>query len=301
MAKSKNLFRRVTGVVRLSYAHVGQPKDWGEGEEPKYEATALYEPGSETDKIIQRLIEDIFNAHDRSELADVELGENCELIGKNVHDPIQDGNDHKNDEYKGMLYFKATSKSKPALWEDNGDPMLDPADMYSGAFVQFSITGQAWRNKKGKAGISLYLNAIKFIEDGDELSGASASHDEFEDDAPSTGGRGRTQQTRTVSRGRVQDEPQDEAPAGRRSRGGRAEAPAAGRGRSAAPAQGGGRQRRAAAPVDDYEDEPQDEAPAGRRSRGGQAPYNESRGSGRSRGGRQAAPADDYDDDDVPF
>lgn len=164
----------ITGVVRLSYAHVWIPVSINGGTE-KY-SVALAIPKSDTKTI---------NAINKAVDAAIEDG-----IGKfggkkpskaALKLPLRDGDAERPDDevYKGCYFVNANSTTAPQIVDKNVQPILDQNEVYSGCYARVSINFYAF-NSSGNKGIACGLGNIQKIRDGEPLSGKSSAEDDFE-------------------------------------------------------------------------------------------------------------------------
>lgn len=67
-----------------------------------------------------------------------------------------------------ILKAYAQPKDKPLVVDQANQPILDPAKIYSGCEVEVAVNVYAHNN----AGVSMYLQAIRLVSEGDHLDGA---------------------------------------------------------------------------------------------------------------------------------
>lgn len=169
----KNSMKVVTGVVRLSYANVWEPKSINGGAE-KY-SVSLIIPKSDT-----KTIAAINTAVD----AAIEEGKG-KLGGKVPNKavlklPLRDGDiDRPNDEAYADCYFvNANSNTPPQVVNKQVEPILDRSEIYSGVYARVSINFYAF-NSNGNKGIACGLGNIQKIRDGEPLGGHTNAADDF--------------------------------------------------------------------------------------------------------------------------
>ena len=159
----------VTGVVRLSYAHLDEPYSHDSDRPAKYSTAILI------DKKDTAIIENIKKAC--SELAK----ENADILGntKNVRIPLRDGDAYfenmgeKYLPYKGNYFMNLSSKIKPALYDKlNNKIEFTQDEFYSGCFARVSMKLYTY-NVSGNKGITAELRAVQKIKDADRLDGVN--------------------------------------------------------------------------------------------------------------------------------
>lgn len=168
----------VTGKVRLSYAHLFEPKSIN-GSEPKY-STAILIP--KTDKATLKKIK-------AAQKAAAEEGKHKfkgGVVPKNLSTTLRDGDEEQdtvaNPEYAGHYFMNVSSKTKPNVVDLDLNPIIDAGEVYSGCYARVSLNFFAY-NASGNQGISAGLNNVQKVADGEPLGGVGSSpEDDFGDD-----------------------------------------------------------------------------------------------------------------------
>ena len=162
----------VTGVVRLSYANVWEPKSINGGEE-KY-SVSLIIPKSDKKTIAA------INA-----AVDAAIKEGVGKFGGKIPNkaalklPLRDGDTEREDEaYKDSFFVNANSTTPPQIVDSKVQPILDRNEVYSGVYARVSITFYAF-NSNGNRGIACGLGNIQKVRDGEPLSSRSNAEDDF--------------------------------------------------------------------------------------------------------------------------
>ncbi|WMJ86739.1 DUF2815 family protein [Anaerocolumna sp. MB42-C2] len=171
--ESKNPTKVVTGVVRLSYANVWEPKSIN-GSAEKY-SVSLIIPKSDTKTIA---------AINAAVNAAIEEGKG--KFGGKVPNraalklPLRDGDiDRPDDEaYVDCYFVNANSNTAPQVVDKQVQPILDRSEVYSGVYARVSINFYAF-NSNGNKGIACGLGNIQKIKDGEPLGGRSNAEDDF--------------------------------------------------------------------------------------------------------------------------
>lgn len=82
-------------------------------------------------------------------------------------------------ECKGCWVFTASSKTRPGVVDGNLQPILDPAQLYSGIYTNVGVTFFGYNAPQNK-GIGVALDNVQKVSDGEPLGGARASaEDDF--------------------------------------------------------------------------------------------------------------------------
>lgn len=163
-----NPTRVVTGEVRLSYAHLFEPQSI-QGSKPKY-SVSLIIPKSDRETIskIERAID-----------AAIEAGIG-KFGGKRPNKavlklPLRDGDVERDDEaYAGCLFVNANSTLPPEVVDQDLNPVLSPAEVYSGCYARVSLNFYAF-NTNGNRGIACGLGNVQKLRDWEPLGGGRTS------------------------------------------------------------------------------------------------------------------------------
>ncbi len=175
MKKSKmqakvNGTKVITGVVRFSYEHLWEPHAINGGDE-KYSLSILIDKDDKDtlDAINQAIDQAITDGKSR-------------LDGKtkNLKLPLRDGDEEREDDevYENMMFINASSKTKPAVVDQNLVPITNQEEVYSGCYGRVSINFYAF-NSNGNKGIACGLNNVMKTMDGDHLGGKSSAAADF--------------------------------------------------------------------------------------------------------------------------
>ena len=173
MANSKT--KVITGIVRLSYANVWEPKSINGGAE-KY-SVSLIIPKSDAKTIAA------INA-----AVDAAIKEGVAKFGGKIPNkaalklPLRDGDVEREDEaYQGAYFVNANSTTAPQIVDRSVQPILDRNEVYSGCYARVSINFYAV-NSNGNRGVACGLGNIQKVRDGEPLGGKSSAADDFTTD-----------------------------------------------------------------------------------------------------------------------
>ncbi len=166
----------VTGIVRLSYANVHEPKSINGGAE-KY-SVSLIVPKSDA-----KTIEAINKA------VDAAIEEGRGKFGGKIPNkaalklPLRDGDiDRPDDEaYAGSYFVNANSNSAPEIVDKSLNPIMSRSEVYSGVYARVSINFYAF-NSNGNRGVACGLGNIQKVQDGEPLGGRTSAADDFASD-----------------------------------------------------------------------------------------------------------------------
>lgn len=167
-AKSLGDARVRTGLVRFSFVHVFEPQKRDDGSDI-YNATILIQ---KDDKDTLKAIETAINAAKEKGIQEQWGGK----LPKKYADPLHDGED-KEDTYEGfdgVMYLNAKSNRRPKVVDKHLDPILDAEDFYSGCYGIVTLSFWPY-NRQGNVGVSVSLDNIMKVKDGERLGGGAAS------------------------------------------------------------------------------------------------------------------------------
>ena len=178
-ANHKNPTKVVTGVVRLSYANVWEPKSINGGA-PKY-SVSLIIPKSDT-KTITKIQAAIEAAYKEGEAKLKGNGRSVPALSV-LKTPLRDGDTERPDDeaYADAYFINANSASAPGIVDADRQPIIDRSEVYSGVYGRASINFYAF-NSNGNKGIACGLNNLQKIKDGEPLGGKSRAEDDFASD-----------------------------------------------------------------------------------------------------------------------
>ena len=166
----------VTGVVRLSYANVWEPKSINGGAEKYSVSLIIPKADTKTLSAIQKAI-------------DAAIDEGRGKFGGKVPSkatlklPLRDGDvDRPDDEaYTNCYFVNANSSSAPEIVDKSLNSVLNRSEVYSGVYARVSINFYAF-NSNGNRGIACGLGNIQKVRDGEPLGGKTSASDDFTSD-----------------------------------------------------------------------------------------------------------------------
>ena len=156
--------------VRMSYCYLLEPRKNDDGSDGKYGAMLII-PKGETATVKQ-----INEAIDAARKAAQAKGMKN---AQSLKSPLRDGDGERPNggeygpECKGCWVMNATSKRKPGIVNRRVQPILDPAEIYSGMWGIVDLNFSAY-DFNGNRGISAYLNNVQKVRDDEALGGSAA-------------------------------------------------------------------------------------------------------------------------------
>lgn len=178
----RNGTKVTTGVVRLSYANLLDPRAIAEGQDEKYSVSLIIpKEDKDTLKAIKEAIDEA------KEQGKAKFGGK---IPAGLKTPVRDGDEERPDDeaYAGSYFINANSKQKPKILEFvkfttdgkiKAEPIDSPEDVYSGMYACVSINFYAY-NQAGNKGIAAGLGNVLKVDDGERLGGGSSVEEDFD-------------------------------------------------------------------------------------------------------------------------
>lgn len=145
--------------VRLSFENLFQHETYEGKSTEKYTATFLIPKGSEQDAAVEQAIE---RAIARSSTPK-----------KPFITTYQDGDEKDYDGYEGMMSLKASTKRRPVVIDRDRSPIVEDEAydlMYSGMYVNASVTFNAGKDSYGKYRVWCNLRGVQRHRDGERFS-----------------------------------------------------------------------------------------------------------------------------------
>ncbi|MDR2666848.1 MAG: DUF2815 family protein [Holosporales bacterium] len=165
--------RITTGVVRLSFANIWEPRSI-DGAEPKYSASLLIS------KDDGQTIEKVNNA------IGVAIEKGKQKFGwtgqERLRTPFHDGDSERayDAAYANHFYVNANNRMKPLIVDSKCEEITDEERVYSGAYVRAIITMFPY-SKSGNKGVACSLGNIQKVKDGEPLGSPNNATNDFAD------------------------------------------------------------------------------------------------------------------------
>ncbi len=172
--------KSLTGVVRLSYAHLTAP--WVNPNQPngkaKYSVTLLI-PKTDTATVAD--LRASFEAAAREAVNKKWGGVRPPVIPDIIHDGdgVRGDGTPYGDECKGHYVLTASSEQKPQVVDiSNIRTELAPQDIYSGMYARVTVNFFGF-NTAGKKGVGCGLGNVLKVAEGEPLSGGASAESDF--------------------------------------------------------------------------------------------------------------------------
>lgn len=178
-----NSTRVVTGKVRFSFVSVFEAKAFGEGQIPKYSVMLLI---PKTDVATLARIKKAIDAAAQKGLSTKFNGKLPTVLKTTLKDADKDIDQdgelfvNKWDYTAGHYILNVSTRTQPQIVDAQCNPIINPAEFYSGCYGRASINFFAYNNN-GNKGISAGLNNLQKLEDGEPLGGFTSAEKDFAD------------------------------------------------------------------------------------------------------------------------
>ena len=161
--------KMTTPTGRVSFPYVFEKATSLEaGKEGKYEIT-LYIPKSEDISALRKNLEKVCREA---------FGAKFQSLEKLKHPPIKDGDDKDpSDPAYGHWIIRAKSSKRPVVVDASRSPIDSKEAIYGGCFGRINVTPASYAIPTGW-GVTLYLNALQKVKDGDRFGGGGVSAEE---------------------------------------------------------------------------------------------------------------------------
>lgn len=165
--------RVVTGQVRLSYVHLLKPRAAKPGDTPKYGVTILI---PKTDMATRQRIDAAINAAIQVAIAGKWNGTRPAQPALPIHDGdgVRPNGEAFSNECRGHWVITASNDRQPEIVDTNINPIINPAEIYSGMYARVAISFFGYFNT-GKKGIGCSLESVQKLADGEPLAGSAWS------------------------------------------------------------------------------------------------------------------------------
>lgn len=192
--ENKDRASAVTPVFRLSFPHLFKPSGMKGTpvETHKYSITMLFEKGDDdgTKDANMKWFNDLVRQARINK-----FGKDKDKWPKTLHPLKNSDNDGDSPKhvskqgYKEHWALKASTDQdhKPTVWDQNVKEIIDPSKVYPGCYCKAEVYCYVWEFPKGsgKYGVSLMLNKVQKVKDGESFGGGKPADQVFD---PVSGG-----------------------------------------------------------------------------------------------------------------
>jgi hypothetical protein len=162
----------ITPEFRVSYPKVFKPERNDLNGSDEYSLVALFAKGADLSKLKAAC----------KAAVEAKWGTDEKKWPKNLRMPFRDqadraktdddGNEYLPDGYvEGAFYLNLKSQKRPGVVNSRNEDIIDDSDFYGGCYARAQVNAKAY-DKNGNKGVSLYLNHVQKLRDGDPFGSA---------------------------------------------------------------------------------------------------------------------------------
>lgn len=165
----------VTPVFRGSFVWLNEPHAPPGSDNAKYSINVVLEKdNAEHMQFLKRLRKEIHELQ-------VEKFGDPEVKKYKFKSPIKDGDDELIEQWENCWVFQASTDRQPGVVGPDKAPIIDPKEIYSGAWYRISYSLYAWDHPTGGKGISVSLSNVMKVRDDEAFDGRTSAESDFED------------------------------------------------------------------------------------------------------------------------
>ena len=163
----KEIEKIITPIFRVSFPQVFQPKAAPGSDKEKYSIVMLFKANEDLSKLKALIKKCIFEKYPD------------ENIPEDFVTPLKDGNTKTYAGYENTIFCSANSMQQPGLIDETKTPILEPKDFYAGCYAIATVNAYCW-SYMGKNGVSIGLQNLMKMNDGEPLGGGANAEADFE-------------------------------------------------------------------------------------------------------------------------
>jgi hypothetical protein len=182
MATREKKPRMTTPIGIACFVHVFTPQEAREGQknrDPKYKLVLCWDKAAVKSEEMKQLKAACVAAAEAKFGADAR-----DKIKKGkIKMPWRPGTDYEENGFPfdedGAVFAAFSSKDAPGVVDKRAKPLTKQSEFYSGCFCR--VTYGVWAyDTDGNKGVTLFLNNVQKVKDGERLSGRPDAEDDFE-------------------------------------------------------------------------------------------------------------------------
>ncbi len=163
----KEIDKIVTPVFRVSFPQVFEAKAAPGSNSEKFSVVMLFPVKEDLSKLKALLKRSIARKYPDGN------------IPTDFVTPLKDGNTREYDGYKDTIYITASSQYQPGVLDEQKNTILNPKDFYAGCYAIATVNAFCW-SYMGKTGVSVGLQNLMKMNDGEPLTGGATAEADFE-------------------------------------------------------------------------------------------------------------------------
>lgn len=171
MTKEK-IDKIITPTFRVSFPQVFEAKAAPGSDRKKFSVVMLFKNTEDISQIKELLKRAIARKY-----PDGVLPVNSD--GTKFKTPLKNGNDKEYDGYANAITCTASSQFQPGIVDEQKQPIINPTEFYAGCYAVASVNAYCW-SYMGNNGVSVGLQNLMKVNDGEPLSGGATAEQDFE-------------------------------------------------------------------------------------------------------------------------
>ncbi len=173
MADEQPATQAKTPVVRLSFPNLFRPRAVEQGQEAKYSCTLIFDQAAQASPQFKALkLACALAVKKKWGDATPKVLHNPFIKAESLRKPMAGVE-------PGFIIVRASSKMQPGLVDRRAQDVHDETVFYSGSYVIASLNAFAWNNKLKGDGVSLGLNNLQWVKNGEPLGGRMPASADF--------------------------------------------------------------------------------------------------------------------------
>jgi len=166
----------VTPTARLSFPVLFKPRKVNPDDATaKYSATLLFDKAAQNTREFKRLQKEVETVIEERWGSDRPKKLKLPFLTVDDFDKVPDGyeDDH--------VIVRTNTVQAPGVVDRQNQPILSEEDMYAGCYVRAAVHAYAWEHRTGGKGVSIGLDHVQFVKDGERFGKKSKPADVFDE------------------------------------------------------------------------------------------------------------------------
>ncbi|MEG1907666.1 MAG: DUF2815 family protein [Gordonibacter sp.] len=170
-----NTTKAVIGPLRLCFVHLFKPHAFEGQTEEKYSCMILIpKDDKKTLSQIKRIQEAAITVGVKTKWGGKKPAQLKTTLRDGDTEPPTDG-----EEFEGHYFMNLSCKTAPGIVDGNRQKILDSTEVYSGCYCNVSVNAFPYK-AMGNVGVSVGLNHVQKVRDGDPLGGRGRAEVDFD-------------------------------------------------------------------------------------------------------------------------
>lgn len=166
----------ISPMFRGSFANLVEPRAINEESKAKYSIAIPIKKDDKEGEAFFKAIEDRANT-----MAQEQWGKVPATFKRGSQKAgIRDGDLSEVESFQGCWTVGASSLYQPNCVDRSLQPIIDPNELYSGAWYKVAVSVYIWNHPTGGKGYSVGLQNVQKVKDDEKFGGGSAAADDFD-------------------------------------------------------------------------------------------------------------------------